>query len=117
MFWMITRDVLSNDGADFPNQAGTWGKVGRGCCIFKDGAAITATRENQIECPISPLSNGMIRFRITDDDGEVYYEGVMTAELADAGEAVLAPLDDFADPNAGATTLQLWNGENWKNVN
>lgn len=57
------------------------------------------------------------RFRMLDDDGELYYEG--RCDTADDDNA-LGPLDDFGTPNAGATTIQYWTagkGGGWKNLN
>ncbi len=53
------------------------------------------------------------RFRILDDDGEVYYEG--RCDTCDDDNA-LEPLDNFGTPNAGATTIQYWD-HGWKNLN
>jgi len=41
-------------------------------------------------------------FRIYDDDGELYYEGIMNEHCEG-----LDPLDDFGTPNAGATELRI----------
>ena len=42
------------------------------------------------------------RFRLKDDDGAVYYEGVLV------GGDGFEPLDDFGTPNAGCTSIELW---------
>ena len=50
-----------------------------------------------------------IQFRLYDDDGVLYYSGSMV--LGDDCRD-LAPLDDYGQPNAGATEMEvLENGE------
>lgn len=59
------------------------------------------------------------RFRMKDDDGEVYYEGYVV-ENPDDPESILAPLDNYGMPAAGCTTLETWKpgkGGGWKPVN
>lgn len=46
------------------------------------------------------------RFRMKDDDGELYYEGVMVVLPEDGDEADFRPLSDFGTPNAGATSIE-----------
>jgi len=50
------------------------------------------------------------RFRMYDDDGEMYYEGIATP---DDGEDGFAPLDDFGTPNAGCTEIRYLEGQEW----
>ena len=53
------------------------------------------------------------KFRMLDDDREVYYEGVFV------GEDEFQPLDCFGSPNAGCTTIQYWQagtGGGWKDL-
>lgn len=45
------------------------------------------------------------KFRLLDDDGEVYYEGKSTRNDS------FAPLDNFGTPDAGCTEIQYWNEE------
>jgi len=53
------------------------------------------------------------RFRLLDDDGEIYYEG-----LSDDGDSqsAFAPLDDFGKGYAGCTESQYFNGQSWNQV-
>ena len=54
------------------------------------------------------------KFRMKDDDGEVYYEGVYVP-AGDSDE--FEPLDAFGRPNAGATSIEYWEsgaGGGWK---
>ncbi len=48
------------------------------------------------------------KFRMRDDDGELYYEGVLV------GGDGFEPLDDFGMPNAGATTIEYREGNKWE---
>jgi hypothetical protein len=53
------------------------------------------------------------KFRLLDDDRVVMYEGVMV--VGDVAEAELAPLDDFGEPNAGCTIMEVDIGRfNWQ---
>ena len=47
------------------------------------------------------------KFRMKDDDGVVYYEGYMVCDDE------FAPLDDFGEPNAGCTSIELWLNNEW----
>ena len=46
------------------------------------------------------------RFRLLDDDGEIYYEGFLIGDE-------FAPLDDFGEPNAGCTSIQVQENGAW----
>ena len=48
------------------------------------------------------------QFRLLDDDGTVYYEGYVV------GEDEFAPLDDFGEPNAGCTVVEILEDGFWK---
>ncbi len=63
------------------------------------------------------LANGYgHKFRIYDDDGELYYSGRFIADDGIAGhvedgwhsEYGFGPLDDFGTPNAGATEIRYY---------
>lgn len=47
------------------------------------------------------------RFRMYDDDGELYYEGL-------CAKVSFAPLDDFGKPNAGCTRIDYLNPQTQK---
>lgn len=81
--WLITKDHISRDGER--NDVGTAGPFGM------------------------PLSAEQIQqhanaqpFRMYDDDGELYYEGLYVGEET---EDLFGPLDDFGMPNAGCTSI------------
>lgn len=55
------------------------------------------------------LKNGEGRqWQAFDDDGVLYYEGLY---LGPNDETMFRPLEDFATPNAGATTIKYLNAE------
>lgn len=57
---------------------------------------------------------GTIKWRVKDDDGEIYYEGRMTLErLNGDGERAFGPLD-FAMADAGATSLEYLQRGAWQ---
>ena len=47
-------------------------------------------------------------FRMFDDDGVLYYEGVMSDDCEG-----FEPLDDFGMPNAGCTEIRLLEDGKW----
>lgn len=57
------------------------------------------------------------KFRMLDDDGVVYYEGICNC-LSNNHPDVngFEPLDDFGEPNAGCTSIEYWNEatEGWE---
>lgn len=82
MAWIITKDLINDD------------KRRKGCksIDFK----------NQKECTE--------RFKMLDDDGEVYYEGLATPD------AVFAPLYDLGMPDAGCTEIQYYKNGKWETL-
>ena len=69
-------------------------------CRFRGGATLTSA-----EIVAHPEAK---RFRLCDDDGNVYYEGSLV------GGDEFAPMDDFGEPNAGATTTQIFENGKWE---
>ena len=50
------------------------------------------------------------KFRMYDDDGELYYEGrIVFHPDYEAPDMQFEPLDDFGMPNAGCTTIKYRN--------
>jgi hypothetical protein len=56
-----------------------------------------------------------IRWRTTDDDGELCYDGLYIGPETDP--EVFGPLDDFAKPDAGAVNLLHWQDGKWVPIN
>lgn len=91
--WLITRDVLY-DMVDAPedvdgliNEAGTHGP-----------SDAVLTREQILE-------HG-VEFQMLDDDGELYYEGVVAWATDYKNGSGFEPLDDFGRGNAGCTEIR-----------
>jgi len=84
--WTITRDLL--DGGK---------KVGTSSCNFNE--AKTAEIKH--------------RFRLLDDDGEIYYEGL--SDDCDSQRA-FAPLDDFGRGYAGCTEIHYLVNGTWRQL-
>ena len=92
MPWTITKDYIANETAPQPSNANAVGMVG------PRNAKLNA--EQIIGHPQAR------KFRIKDDDGKLYFEGVMVITPEDGDDAEFRPLDDFGTPNAGATSIE-----------
>lgn len=53
------------------------------------------------------------KFRMSDDDDEVYYEGRIL-NTDPGSEEDFGPLDDFGMPNAGAASIEYLTDGEWK---
>lgn len=53
------------------------------------------------------------RFRMRDDDGDIYYTG---RSDDNSSEVAFAPLDDLGTPDAGATEIQYLNNGIWETL-
>ena len=92
MPWTITKDFIADSAARNPSNANAVGMVGP--------RAARLTAEEIVRHPQAR------RFRMRDDDGELYYEGVMVVTPEDGDEGEFRPLSDFGMPNAGATSIE-----------
>lgn len=104
--WVITKDLLYEGSSlqdTFTSEVGTM------------GPSDTPYTEEEI------LKNGD-RFRMLDDDFNVYYEGkcYIGDDYDDPnGAPEFAPLWDFGTPNAGCVLIQYWKsgkGGGWKDL-
>ena len=86
MYWKIDRDYLQLDDLDIPSRVGT----GQGTKLQAEGE--------------------ILRFRLLDDDREVYYGG-------EADDEALEAAYDFGYRDAGAVILQTRDKDgNWVDV-
>lgn len=92
--WTITKDCIA-DPSDPPGTNGN--AVG---VVGPRGATLTSA-----EIVAHPEAK---RFRLCDDDGGIFYEGSLV------GDDEFAPMDDFGEPNAGATTTQIFENGKWE---
>jgi hypothetical protein len=107
--WIITKDKIADADAKEGTNSNAKGLTG----------PRTAT-----EADIKRLQAGEgTRFRLLDDDGEIYYYGrqLETSDCTEeyengmwGAESEFAPLDNFGRPNAGCTELQYPNGKDDK---
>ena len=81
--WVITKDLI-DEGRN----------VGRGSHDLPENPQCGKNHELKY------------RFRLSDDDGEVYYEGYSSVN---DDEDAFAPLDDFAEGYAGCPTIEYYN--------
>ena len=91
--WTITKDHIAEPGDPPATNTNATGMVGP--------HTATLTAAQIIEHPDAK------RFRMLDDDGEINYEGYIV------GSDELAPLDDFGEPNAGCTSIQVQENGAW----
>lgn len=111
--WIITKDLIAEE-----EDRKAYPEGGRNAyAVNLIGPRNASSRD------IARLKAGEgIRFRLLDDDREVYYEG-RRLEESDAsvgyrGEDELAPLDNFGTPNAGCVIQQELNKEGkWEAIN
>lgn len=107
--WIITKDYAPEPGAPEGTNLNAVGVVGPADAPDDLAARLRA--------------GAGLRFRMKDDDGETYYDGRLVARdmgapiaVKDAEgfsgpivyggpEELMAPLDDFGTPNAGAVTI------------
>lgn len=94
MVWIITKDKIDCGEAD--------GVRSRGKFIFDD------KKRKFMTCDYKELPTH--RFRMLDDDEEVYYEGYTSISSS------FDPLDDFGMPNAGCTDIQYRENGEWKSL-
>lgn len=91
--WTITRDHITPPDDDLPSRVGTGATSSRGSDYLLRGLKASDLRD-----PVA--------FRVLDDDGIVYYSGVISREWLEGDETrAFAPLD-FASHDAGATVMQ-----------
>ena len=81
-------------------------------CVVKDNL------ENKDVLVVGPSSTPLqaheiihtgTKFRMYDDDNELYYEGYSTEED-------FSPLDDYGMPNAGCTSIEYLIHEKWVRI-
>ena len=94
--WTITIDRMAEAGAKPATNANAAGLTG------PESATMTPA-----EILADPRS---LKFRMRDDGGTLYYEGACYLPEG-LTEDAFAPLDDFGEPNAGATAIEYENLE------
>jgi hypothetical protein len=91
-YWVITKDRISDPGER--------SAVGVAAPRFK---GIT---HEEIMARLKKAKVTWQKFRMLDDDGNIYYYGKLFERPGWDGDASFAPLDNFGMPNAGCTEIQ-----------
>lgn len=78
--------------------------------LVDDGKKVGTASVNYDEAKATLLKH---RFRLLDDDGEIYYEGL--SDDCDSQRA-FAPLDDFGKGHAGCTEIQYLENGAWRRL-
>ncbi len=92
MAWIITRDLLAEQGITSETAVGTYGP--RGCS----------------EVTYNKLQRGDGHmFLMYDDDDELYFEGLLLGDPT--SHQGFSPLDDFGMPDSGCTRIDYYNAE------
>jgi hypothetical protein len=104
--WVIDSDHL-NYGAD------AFSRIGYGQTACDAGGAMDV----QMTPGLSVASvQDPVRFRTLDDDGEVYYGGVIARAWLDGDEELAFGPLSFAAADAGATEMQYREAGAWKGL-
>ena len=78
--------------------------------LVDDGKKVGTASVNYDEAKAALLKH---RFRLLDDDGEIYYEGL--SDDSDSQRA-FAPLDDFGKGYAGCTEIHFFTDGVWRQL-
>lgn len=94
--WVITKDHLAKKYKDIESEVGTYGP-----------STITGAIEKALHA-----GKGH-KFKMYDDDGELYYSGRIVIDGEPDYYELVAPLRDFGTPNAGAVRVDYKNHPEW----
>ena len=118
--WAIVVDHLFNEAGDpegarksiVDDESGTYGPS-RAPDDLVAALERRSTEEGRQVLEASGIRTAV--FKMHDDDGELYYTGVLAYRVTVEGEehVVAAPLADFGMPNAGCTTVEYPGHSNW----
>lgn len=108
MGWIIDKDKIASeqDKADNPDGKSNLHAIG-----------LVGPRSISKKCEAALQAGEGIKFKMYDDDGELYYIGryLEDPELAEGvWEDEFQPLDNFGSPNAGCTMIKYRSPETKK---
>ena len=99
--WKITKDLIFDPESGDKSSVGV-GNVGRckkcGCSAGERDVICSSCESPDLNFPLLKY-----QFRLLDDDGAVYYEGLSSSSSS------FAPLDDYGMPNDGCVAIQYRN--------
>lgn len=98
--WTITKDTTAEPNSKPGTNTNAVGMVG-------PKFVVTHTHLQIVNHPEAK------KFRMKDDDDNVYYEGVAVMGKFHTG---FEPLDDFGAPNAGCTSIEYWDRGHWETL-
>lgn len=103
--WIITQDQVST-----PDEKSAVGVLGpRNITPAIQARLVALLKLSAILMPPAMAAQGVVPFRMYDDDGEFYYAGLMMGDDLQLFE----PLDDYGTPNAGATRIDVYEKGRW----
>lgn len=98
--WIITRETVSNENdASCPVEFRTKSRKGW-----------TGPRDIDPAVESRLVAGEGKRFRMFDDDGDLYYEG---RYIGPDDESAFGPLDDLGTPDAGAVRIDYLENRKW----
>lgn len=96
-YWLITKDHTFDAAKDKPN-------------MNREGCERHYTYKESKESFKARPDVVCHKWRTLDDDNNLYHEGLIwVTQRADGGECLFNPLDEFSQPDAGATTIEYFN--------
>jgi hypothetical protein len=110
--WAIDRDYLADTGES--NRLG-YGQMQTEAEETCAASVLTMRISVRVDLKASLVADP-IRFRLLDDDGEVYYGGAISREWLDGDEMLCFGPLNFGMADAGATEMQYKEGEDWKTL-
>jgi len=99
--WRITKDLIDDGkaiGTEGPQNA--------------PNTMLAIVRQLEKDPSMANELPKATRFRMLDDDGEVYFEGFLYGDNVDLFE----PLDDFGMPGYGCTSIETMQDGQWVKV-
>lgn len=112
--WVITRDYFAEGEPGFASAVGTAGP--RNITDEQENALETARKNSGGKMPgRGNLPDGMHWFRMYDDDGELYFEGILLGN-DESEEEGFAPLDDYGTPDSGCTEIRYYTNGKWETL-
>jgi hypothetical protein len=91
MMWKITNNIIDRKNGEEEIDLVT-------CCNFREDVPLTQ------------------KFRLLDDDKEVYFEGLMEDVDKYGGDLPFAPLLDYGEGGYGCTELQYFKDGVWETL-